>query len=164
MDHKQYSSRVLAVPVAFCILMALGCRESASASSSAIDKEAQKAAQQFAEINFTKCGDVSYATDGSQIWELSKMKVVADPENPQLAAMHEESRKRRGVDWDGAVRFECSSGRLYNYGWMNWPPGQCGYHSIHLVHQGGFWLYDTGESLEQWQKHTKSVRCEQIPR
>jgi hypothetical protein len=92
------------------------------------------------------------------------MKVVAQPQDPQIAEDYKEDRKRKGIDWYGDVFFECSSGRIYNFGWMNWGTGVCGYNSVQLVHQKGLWLYETGVTLEQWQKTRKPLSCAKIPK
>ncbi len=168
MKHKQLRLGIIAVCLTVCLPALFGCRQEGdgrvSANGSAIDAEAQKAAQRFADATFVKCGGASYATDGGQIWELRDMKVVAQPQDPQIAEDHKQDRKRKGIDLFGEIYFDCSSGRIYNYGWMNWPRGQCGYSTVQLVHQKGLWLYVMGSTLEELQKTTKRVSCDRIPR
>jgi hypothetical protein len=165
MNYKGLSHRVSKVCFVLFLFTMLGCREGerVSASGSPLNAEAQKAAQRYADLVFVKCGDSSYATDGGQIWQLRNMKVVVQPQNPQIAENYQEERKRKGIDWYGDIHFECTSGRIYNYGWLNWPRGTCGYESSLLVHEKGLWLYGMGNTLEEVQKRTKRASCDKIP-
>jgi hypothetical protein len=167
MNQKYFLVRVFVICLASSIFALLGCRggndNSVSASGSSMNAEAQRAAQRYADVEFIKCGDSSYATDGGQIWQLRNMKVVAQPQNREMAELHEEDRKRQGIDWYGDIHFECTSGRIYNFGWMDWPVNVCGYNSVQLVHQKGVWFYGMSETLEHLQKTKRPLSCEKIP-
>jgi hypothetical protein len=101
MHQTHWILRVFAAALAILLIEALGCRQDAdgtvSASGRSINAEAQRAAQQYADATFVKCGNVSYATDGGQIWELRDMKVVAQPQDPQMAKDYEQTTRGRGL-------------------------------------------------------------------
>lgn len=165
MSKKQFQRQFMQICFAAYLFAVAGCT-STSAAGSSLNVDAQKAAEKYASKVLAKCGDSFYGRT-SQLLEMKDLKIVATPEDPEIAADHKAMRERQGIDWFGSIHFECSAYRYYSYNqWGPWnqsPKRHCGYNSVKLVHQKDVWLYDTGMTLQQVMDTTQPLLCTEIP-
>lgn len=170
MKEKSFLRLFVMTSLGFSAMGVLGCSQNnVSASGTQMDREAQKAADRFAAVEFIKCGEYSYSTNGSDVWQLKDLKVMAVSKDSDAPPEYKAEQARKGIDWHGSIHFDCSSGRLYNRygGHADWAR-ECGLSSVGLMHQKGEWLYSNPrKTLEEWQamkKFGKQITCENVPR